>query len=153
MQNIFWIKFCKNGHCDILLYYIFCSGQVELSNRYWEEQNQMNSRSQGSETISEGAFLFFFVKSYHFVLVYHTVILLDWTLKNGIILILSNEVMWSKKISNYMQGLKSAILAIFQTGPGWPCTVSVALKNPSLNFKKSFCNVCRWIPSNAERHK
>ena len=30
-----------------------------------------------------------------------------------------------------MQGLKIAILAIFQTGPGWPCTVSAALKNPS----------------------
>ena len=29
-----------------------------------------------------------------------------------------------------MQGLKSAILAIFQTGPGWPCSVSAALKNP-----------------------
>ena len=28
-----------------------------------------------------------------------------------------------------MQGLKSAILAIFQTGPGWPCPVSTALKN------------------------
>ena len=30
-----------------------------------------------------------------------------------------------------MQGSKSAILAIFQTGPEWPCTVSAALKNPS----------------------
>ena len=29
-----------------------------------------------------------------------------------------------------MHGSKSAILAIFQTGPGWPCTVSAALKNP-----------------------
>ena len=28
-----------------------------------------------------------------------------------------------KKISNSMHGSKSAILAIFQTGPGWPCTV------------------------------
>ena len=35
-----------------------------------------------------------------------------------------------------MQGLKSAILAIFQTGPGWPCAVSTALKNPSLDLKK-----------------
>ena len=34
-----------------------------------------------------------------------------------------------------MKGLKSAILAIFQTGPGWPCTVSAALKNPSQDFK------------------
>ena len=34
---------------------------------------------------------------------------------------------------------KSAILAIFQTGPGWPCsTVSAALKNPSQDFKIIF---------------
>ena len=46
--------------------------------------------------------------------------------------------MWPKKFSNYMQGLKSAILAIFQTGPGWPCTVSAALKNPSQDFKIIF---------------
>ena len=38
-----------------------------------------------------------------------------------------------------MQGLKSAILAIFKKGPGWPCPVSVALKNPSQDFKNSFC--------------
>ena len=37
-----------------------------------------------------------------------------------------------------MQGLKSAILAISQTGPGWPCTVSAALKNPSHDFKILF---------------
>ena len=42
------------------------------------------------------------------------------------------------KESNYMQGLKSAILAIFQKWPGWPCPVSMALKSPSLNFKNSF---------------
>jgi hypothetical protein len=41
----------------------------------------------------------------------------------------SNEVIWSKKISNSMHGSKSAILAFFQTGLGWPCTVSAALKN------------------------
>ena len=41
------------------------------------------------------------------------------------------EEIMPKKISNYMQGLKSAILAIFQKGPGWPGTVSAALKNPS----------------------
>ena len=29
--------------------------------------------------------------------------------------------------SNYMQMWKSAILAIFQAGPGWPCSVSAAL--------------------------
>ena len=38
-----------------------------------------------------------------------------------------------------MQGLKSAILAIFQRGPGWPCAVSAALKNPSVDLKNSFC--------------
>ena len=36
-----------------------------------------------------------------------------------------------------MQGLKSAILSIFQTGPGWPSTVNEALKNPSQDFKNS----------------
>ena len=35
-----------------------------------------------------------------------------------------------------MQGLKSAILAIFQDGLRWLCPVSLALNNPSqeLNF-------------------
>ena len=37
-----------------------------------------------------------------------------------------------------MQGLKSAILAIFQTGPGWPRPVSAALKNPSQDLKNIF---------------
>jgi hypothetical protein len=32
----------------------------------------------------------------------------------------SNEVIWPKKILNYIQGLKSAILAIFETGLEWP---------------------------------
>jgi hypothetical protein len=32
---------------------------------------------------------------------------------------------------NYMQGLKSAILAIFKKGLGWPCPVIAALKNAS----------------------
>ena len=34
-----------------------------------------------------------------------------------------------KKILNFMHGLKSAILAIFQKGPGWLYYVSAALKN------------------------
>ena len=34
-----------------------------------------------------------------------------------------------------MQGLKSAILAFFQRGPGWPCLVSAALKNPSVELE------------------
>ena len=55
----------------------------------------------------------------------------------------SNEVIWPKKISHSMHGSKSAILAIFQRGPGWPCNVSAALKNPSPDFKNSFCIGCR----------
>ena len=55
----------------------------------------------------------------------------------------SNEVIWPKKISNSMQRLKSAILAIFQIGPGWPGIVSVALKNPSQDLENSFCIGCR----------
>ena len=54
-----------------------------------------------------------------------------------------------KKNLNSMHRSKSAILAIFQTGPGWPCTVSAALKNPSQDFKNSFCIGCQWIPINA----
>ena len=48
------------------------------------------------------------------------------------------EVIWPKKYLNYMHGLKSAILAIFQRGLGWPCPASMALKNPLLGFKHSF---------------
>ena len=44
-----------------------------------------------------------------------------------------------KKFSNSLQGLKSAILAIFQRGPGWPCPVSAALKSPSVDLKNYFC--------------
>ena len=43
----------------------------------------------------------------------------------------SKEVIWPKKFLNYMHGLKSAILAIFLKGLGWPCPVSAALKNAS----------------------
>ena len=39
------------------------------------------------------------------------------------------EVIWSKKFLNLMHGLKSAILAIFQKGLGWPWPVSATLKN------------------------
>jgi hypothetical protein len=46
--------------------------------------------------------------------------------------------MWSKKKFNFMQGIKSAILAIFQNGLGWLCPVSVALKNPSQDLKILF---------------
>ena len=37
-----------------------------------------------------------------------------------------------------MKGLKSAILAIFQHGPGWPCPASVAIKNHSQELKNLF---------------
>ena len=50
-----------------------------------------------------------------------------------------------------MQGLKSANLATFQTGPEWPCPISAALKNPSLDFKNYFCFGFLRIPSNAGR--
>ena len=63
----------------------------------------------------------------------------------------SSKEVCLKKNSNYMQGLKSAILAIFQTGPGWPCPISTALKNPLLDFKKYFCFGFLWIPSSAGR--
>ena len=47
------------------------------------------------------------------------------------------------KFLNSMQGLKSAILAIFPRGLGWPCPVSAALKNPSVDLKNYFCIGCR----------
>ena len=61
----------------------------------------------------------------------------------------SKEDIWPNKISDSMQGLKSAILTILHRGPGWPCPVSVALKNPSLDLKISFCFMFLWTPSNA----
>ena len=36
---------------------------------------------------------------------------------------------------NFMQGLKSAILAIFQNGLRWLCPVSPVLNNPSQELK------------------
>ena len=136
-----------------------------------------------------------------FYQLFHTVILPDWTLKNGVSLILpsniqndflkscegflrysnlssqistwmeldgARHIFWinsnngtfialqmksfgSKKNSNYMQGLKSAILAIFHTGLVWPCPDSTALKNPLLVFKNYFCFGFLWIPSSAQR--
>ena len=59
-------------------------------------------------------------------------------------IILDKVKLWYFHItSKYMLGLKSAILAIFQTGPGWPCTVSVALKNPSQDYNNYFYIGCR----------
>ena len=46
-----------------------------------------------------------------------------------------------------MHGSKSDILAIFQKGLGWPCPDSAALKNPSQDFKNSFCFGFLWVPS------
>ena len=43
----------------------------------------------------------------------------------------SKEVNWPQFFFDYMHGLKSAILTIFQKGLGWPCPVSAALKNAS----------------------
>ena len=63
----------------------------------------------------------------------------------------SNKGIWSKKNSNFMQGLKSAILAIFQIGLGWLCPVSAALKNPSKEFNNHFCFGCRLIPKKTGR--
>ena len=37
-----------------------------------------------------------------------------------------------------MEGLKSAILAIFQNGLGWLCPVSPAINNPSEELKNYF---------------
>ena len=54
----------------------------------------------------------------------------------------SNEDIWPKKKLNYVQGLKSAILTIFQKlayGLDWPCPISVAFKKPSVELKNSFC--------------
>ena len=39
----------------------------------------------------------------------------------------SKEIIWPKMFLNYMHGSKSAFLAIFQKGLGWPCPVSAAL--------------------------
>ena len=54
----------------------------------------------------------------------------------------SKEVIWPKILLNFMHGLKSAILAIFQKGLGWPCPASAALKNASQLLKNSFCFGC-----------
>ena len=58
----------------------------------------------------------------------------------------SNEFICPPKNSNSMHGSKSAICAIFQTGPGWLCTVSSALKNPSQDFINSFF---LWVQMNS----
>jgi hypothetical protein len=55
----------------------------------------------------------------------------------------SNEVIKPQNFSNSMHGSKSAILAIFHKGAGWPCPDSAALKNPSQEFKKYFFH---WVP-------
>ena len=57
--------------------------------------------------------------------------------QKGLFLSTSNEVIWPKKNSNCMHGLKSAILAIFQKSADWldwPCPVSAALQNSSQDF-------------------
>ena len=51
-----------------------------------------------------------------------------------------------------MHGLKSAIFAIFQKGLGWPCPVSLALKNNHSIGKKNIF-MCRWISRMIGRQK
>ena len=48
-----------------------------------------------------------------------------------------------------MQGLKSAILAIFQNRLGWLCPVSAAFKNPSQEFENPFYFGRPLIPKKA----
>jgi hypothetical protein len=60
-----------------------------------------------------------------------------------------HEVIWLKIFSNYKQGLKGAILAIFKNRPQWPSTVSAALKNHSQDLKKTFLH---QVPMNAGKH-
>ena len=59
---------------------------------------------------------------------------------NGTFIVLQMKSFGSKKKSNYMQGLKRAIWAIFQTESGRPGQghVNTALKNPLLDFK-NYC--------------
>ena len=49
-----------------------------------------------------------------------------------------------------MQGLKSAILVIFQNGLGWLCPVSEALKNPSDDVKNYFLS---WVSMNISKDR
>ena len=61
--------------------------------------------------------------------------------RNGTFSALQMKAFGPKKM-NFMQGLKSAILAIFQSGLGWLCPVSPVLNNPSQELKKYFWFGC-----------
>ena len=50
----------------------------------------------------------------------------------------SKQVIWPQKFLNYLHGLKSAILTLFQKGLGWPCPVSGALKTQHSIWKILF---------------
>jgi hypothetical protein len=52
----------------------------------------------------------------------------------------------SKKISNFMQGLKSAILAIFQNGPGMTVPCQCGHQESLTGIKKIFLF---WVPMNS----
>jgi hypothetical protein len=65
---------------------------------------------------------------------------------NGTFLALQINAFGPKKNQDFMQGLKSAILAICQNGLGWLCPVGAAIKNPLQESKNSFCFGCRLIP-------
>ena len=63
-----------------------------------------------------------------------------------------NEVIWPKENLNYTQGLKRPILAIFQTGPGWPSLDSILPSRiPKEDSKKYFCFGLQGILSYAGR--
>ena len=61
-----------------------------------------------------------------------------WIKSNKGTFIMPQRKSLGQKNSNSMYGSKSAILAIFQKGPGWPCPDSAALKNPSQDFNFNF---------------
>ena len=44
-------------------------------------------------------------------------------INNGIFIVLQIKSFGPKENSNYMKGLKSVVLAIFQKGFAWPCPV------------------------------
>ena len=79
--------------------------------------------------------IFEIIQFFHF---YPLFLALGWSLRHVLDKILLwhfqstlKEIIWTKIFLNYMHGLKSAILAIFQRGLGWLCPVSKALKNAS----------------------
>ena len=60
----------------------------------------------------------------------------------------SNEVIWLKKISNYMQGLKSAILAIFSDRARMAVPCQYGPQESLVGFQKLFL---LWVPMNSQQ--